>query len=143
MERISTMKIDVDAKKKKLKKIKRKEGDDELKIGDTPLESNISKTLGDKNTRTVIIIILLTLFILPLMEIVQWVSYKTSMEIGLKHLHKVYSVEGNSADFQTIVQYYIDYHKDLYLPIVYLEVPGRDVWESEKDKYKKLRDSDE
>lgn len=70
MERISTMKIDVESKKKKLKKIKRKEGDDELKIGDTPLESNISKTLGDKNTRTVIIIILLTLFILPLMEIV-------------------------------------------------------------------------
>lgn len=32
MERISTMKIDYDHKKKKLKKIQRKAGEDELKI---------------------------------------------------------------------------------------------------------------
>ena len=42
--------MDVEQKKKKLKKITRNSGDDEFKTSDTPLESNISKTLGDKNT---------------------------------------------------------------------------------------------
>jgi len=81
--------MDVEQKKKKLKKITRNSGDDEFKTSDTPLESNISKTLGDKNTWTVIVIILLTLFILPLLEITQWVSYPTSYEIGLNHLSKL------------------------------------------------------
>lgn len=96
MEWFSTMKIDSE-QKKKMKKIPWKEGDDELKIDKNSGESNISKTLGDKFTRTVIIIILLTLFILPLMETVQWVTNPTSYEIGLNHLSKIYEYQGNSA----------------------------------------------
>lgn len=70
MEKYSTLWIDQASNKKKLYRVPWMAGDDELKIGISPVESNISKTLGDKNTWTVIIIILLTLFILPLLEIV-------------------------------------------------------------------------
>lgn len=51
----------------------------ELEVKEVPLDSKISKTLSDKNTKTVVILILTTLFLLPFMETTFYVSEVKSL----------------------------------------------------------------
>ena len=62
------------------KKIKPKR---EMKIDEVSAESKISKSLSEKNTRTVIILILSTLFLLPFFEYSTYVTNTTSYEVGI------------------------------------------------------------
>jgi len=47
---------------------------DEDEMGDIPQESKISKTLSDKTTRTVVILVLCLLFLLPLCTHDTWLD---------------------------------------------------------------------
>jgi len=76
------------------------------------------------------------------MEIVTWVSYNTSLEIGLQHLNKLHK-SGTPQGYIKSVEHYIEFHSDIFTPIVYHEVPDYGVWEKEPDYYLKLRESDE
>lgn len=80
------MKID----EKKQRKLKRIERDRQKSMEEGPMESNISKTLGDRFTRTLIILLLATLFVLPLLDPDTWISPSTSSEIGMQHLYTLY-----------------------------------------------------
>jgi hypothetical protein len=50
-------------------------------------------------TKTVIVLILTTLFILPLFELTTYVSPSPSFEIGLEEIITIYKAEGNSTTY--------------------------------------------
>jgi hypothetical protein len=58
-----------------------------------PIESNISRTLSEKNTRIVIILVLVLLIILPLFSSDTYITTATIHEQGLRILGGVY--DGN------------------------------------------------
>jgi hypothetical protein len=59
---------------------------------DLPIaESQISKTLSERTTRMVIILILCMLFLMPLFQLETYFESTTSFEIGLNQLIKVYN----------------------------------------------------
>lgn len=45
--------------------------------------------------------------------------------------------------YESSIENYINFHKDIYTPIVYFEAPEYDLWEKDDDYYKKLWESDE
>ena len=62
----TTSQLDKDGKKKKK--------DDEDSDDETQLESNISKALSDKITKVVVILVLILLFLLPILEMDQYLE---------------------------------------------------------------------
>lgn len=87
-----------------------------------PMESNISKTLSDKNTRIVIILVLVLLIILPLFDSGMYLSTTTLHEQGLKIISGVY--DGNDwSSYQMAVKFYVDQTYNLKYPLSTLQIP--------------------
>lgn len=84
---------------KRCKRRREKAKEKEFDIGEVPLESKISRTLGERMTKTVIVLILTTLFILPLFELETYYSATSSFETGLEELVSIHDTEGNSATY--------------------------------------------
>lgn len=60
------------------------DSDEEEGMGDIPVESKISKTLSDKTTRTVVILVLCLLFLLPLCTHDTWLDGTNFHDQSLK-----------------------------------------------------------
>lgn len=106
-----------------------------------PMESKISKVLSDKTTRTVIILILMMLFLMPLMQEETYINYE-SLEKGLASMNKIYSVYGNGQEYKTARNGFIDFHKDnKYHPLIQLNMPEMPQWT--QDPYLKNLREDE
>lgn len=93
-----------------------------------PMESKISKTLSDRTTRTVIILILMMLFLMPLMQedtYIQWESYGKS----LGQIESIYQKLGeNNPYYQQACEEFTNYNADGSHPIIRFEAPGRPLW---------------
>ena len=102
-----------------------KSEEDELDDEDLiPQESKISKTLSEKTTKTVIILILLMLFLLPLFQESTYIDAHSSFEKGLYHLIHVYTgIGGTSTEYQTAYDKYLQYHTNEDTPLIYLRDP--------------------
>jgi len=92
-------------------------------------------------TKTVIILILTTLFILPLFEYQTYISATPSFDIGLEMVVDAKDDSGvASTEFKSSYDEYVDWHTKLDIPLVYLEIEGYGtIWEESPDRYKDLR----
>ena len=99
---------------------------------DAPTESKISKTLSDKTIKTVIILILTMLFLMPLFQIETFFSAETSFAIGLETLVTSYN-SLSSSDYQMTYDRYLDFHDNLENPLIYLQAPGNSLWTKNPD----------
>jgi len=113
----------------------------ELQFEEVPIESKISRTLSERMTKTVIVLILTTLFILPLFDYGTYISATASFDIGLEMLVVSKDDTGTaSSEFTSAYSEYVDWHSSLDIPLVYLEIDGYSViWEDSPGRYKELR----
>ena len=101
-----------------------------------PVESNISKQFTEKVTKVVIILILSTLFVLPMFEITTYFNYATSFEKGFDQLISLYDTADSTGDIALMTQYdegvefYIDRLKDNELPLFIVKLPNTEKWET-------------
>ena len=87
------------------------------------LESKISKTLSEKTTKTVIILVLLMLFLSPLFQSDTYDSVdRTTHQQGLLVLNQLYTTGPWNA-YQKYWTHYIDAHKKLGYPLILLKGP--------------------
>ncbi len=85
------------------------EDEEEVEI---PLESKIGKTLSERTTRTVVMLVLVLLFLLPVFQLETWVTTQTTFETGLLHLRDMHD-KGNMTSYQISYQKYFDIHTDI------------------------------
>lgn len=92
-------------------------------------------------TKTVIVLILTTLFILPLFEYSTYISAVASFDIGLEMVIDAKDISGTtSTEFSSSYNEYVTWHEKLDTPLVYLEIDGyATIWEKSPDRYKELR----
>ena len=101
------------------------------------MESHISKTLTEKITKVVIILILATLFMLPLFDYSLYFINNISVEFGFYQLIRFYEsyeadgVQITKDDWDLAFQKYKDYHSDDSFPIFKLKVPEQTTWEDD------------
>jgi hypothetical protein len=100
---------------------KPEEEEDELEI---PLESKIGKTLSERTTKIVIILVLVMLFALQLFQIETYVQTDYIHDIGLQQLRNMYEKDNGGSNYQTVLQKYVRETKSLTYPTVYLEIGG-------------------
>lgn len=101
-------------------------------------ESNVGKELSELTTRRVIMLVLGVLFGVPFFMNSFYTDDNTSYEYGLQVMDKL--LEYNS-QFRMSWDSYIDGHKDLKTPLIYLEVSNMGEWYSSTD-ITSLRDSE-
>lgn len=87
------------------------------------MESMISKTLSERTTRIVIILVLSLLIILPEFSTETYLTVLTTHEQGLTILAKVYD-KGNWTAYQTGYNAYVEIHSQLDFPLIYLQAPN-------------------
>ncbi len=64
--------------------------EDEDEDVEIPLESKIGKTLSDRTIRTVVMLVLCMLFLLPVFQIDTWVETTTAFTMGLRQVRDIY-----------------------------------------------------
>lgn len=78
-----------------------------------PAESKISKTLSERTTKTVIILILLMLFLLPWFSEEAYVTAPT-INVNLKTIETIYKSTGKEDKYYLLAcESFVDYHKGL------------------------------
>lgn len=104
-------------------------------ISGMAVESNISKQITERTTKIVIIVILSSLFLLPFFEINTFKSYKSSLELGYNMLTDFYEEvdkgKFSQEDYQKLVDYYVEYHKDYKFELFKYDLPNNITFESE------------
>ena len=85
-----------------------------------PEETKVGKKLSELTTKRVIMLVLGMLFLLPLFYTTMWLDVNTSYQYGIEVLDRL-RLSG-SPDFNQAWKYYIDEHKDLNTPLIYLEI---------------------
>lgn len=92
-----------------------------------PVESNISKQITERTTKIVIIVILSTLFLLPFFEINTFKTYTSSLQLGYNMLTKFYEEtekgKFTKEDYQKLLEFYTDYHKDYKFELFLYDLP--------------------
>ena len=99
---------------------------------DAPNESKISRTLSDKTIKTVIILILTMLFLMPLFQIETFFGATTSFQIGLNTLVTMYN-DGSATDYTLLYDKYIDLQDNLENPLIYLQAANKGIWQKSPD----------
>lgn len=119
------------------------EDDAEFKI---PEESKISRTLSDKTLKSVVSLVLLLLFLLPVVTASTYVSPTYVHEQALKQLVSVYDLGAEYRDeYQKSLNLFLERtrkHSAESFPLVYLKTPradGRDLIEEFEPALKTLR----
>ncbi len=84
-----------------------------------PEESKIGKVLSDVTTKKVIIIVLIVMLSVPLFSFNTYVTETKSFAMGLDFMATYDNNTGGIA-FQQSYQSYLEYHRDLRTPLVYL-----------------------
>ena len=98
------------------------EGDD-----DAPAESKLSKTLSDKSTKILIILILTTLFLTPLFQVNTYFQAVVAPEFGLDQLMLIYKQRSELQDdiiYVTARETYVGEMINYDYPLIELECPG-------------------
>ena len=104
-----------------LEAIKKEEEDDDDE--DMQLESKISKTLSERTTKIVIILVLVMLFLTPLFQSDTYDSVdRTTHQQGLHMLKEIYKTGPWSA-YQRYWKGYVETHRKLGYNLIYLEGP--------------------
>jgi len=97
-----------------------KKGDKEENL---PTESKISKTLSERTTRTVIILILLQLFLLPVFMEDTYDDFPNVNE-SLSTLETVYLTFGSSTNYEKTCEEFVEFHKKVSnYPLIKFEGP--------------------
>ena len=92
---------------------------------DMPLESKISRTLSERTTKIVIILVLLMLFFQPVFSVETYQQIPCATDQGLKHLVDLYNSQGNWTYFQlTVGQFIASLKDDGSYPLIYLKAPN-------------------
>lgn len=95
------------------------------------MESKISKTLSERTTRMVIILILSMLFCMPLFQSDTYLSSITSFEIGLNSVVYIQNqYTKNSQEFKTALAFYVDDHNSLITPLIQVTINEVKVYQS-------------
>lgn len=93
------------------------------------MESKIGKTLSERTTKVVIILVLVMLFIMPVFSIDTYGLEATTIhESGLKLIKHMYNKD-NGDNYSTAVAKYIEETRDLGFSVIYLEVPDYPLFE--------------
>lgn len=99
---------------------------------DLVVESNISKTLTEKTTKTIIIVILSMLFVLPFFEYSTFYTYTNPQTLGFNMLIDFSDALNNQtlgyADYISAYKYYIDVFKNDSYPLFDLSIPNQTEW---------------
>lgn len=103
-----------------------------------PEQSKVGKKLSEMTTKRVISLVLVMMFLLPLFSTNLWLADNTSYQFGLEVID---AFVGQPEDFLRAWEFYIEEHKDLDLPLIYLEVEHILKWTSDTDP-DGLRDSE-
>ena len=102
------------------------EPSDEAKAFSLPSESKVGKKLSELTSKRVVVLVLGMMFCLPLFTNSLYVDDNTSYLFGLV---VVDGFVDSGTDFDLAWNNYISEHKDLYNPLIYLEVVGFRKWE--------------
>lgn len=84
-----------------------------------PDESKLGKRLSELTTRRVIILVLGMMFAMPLLNMSMYYEHNSSARLGLVILDKFVN---DPHEYNFVLNYYIESHKDLNIPLIYLEV---------------------
>jgi hypothetical protein len=110
--------------------VENSESDADVDMTEIPSEMRVSKKLSNLTTQRVILLILMMLFLLPFFEINIWIDDLSSFQYGLHALVDLNeSPIVDEETFQLAYWEYVDYHKDLNIPLIYLKVQDHDDWE--------------
>ena len=101
-------------------------------------QSKVGKQLSELTTRRVIMLVLGVLFGVPFFLNTLYTDDNTSYEYGLEVMDKMI---GNNTNFRRSWDSYIDEHKNLKTPLIYLEVLEMGLWET-GTSVNDLRDSE-
>jgi class 3 adenylate cyclase len=101
-------------------------------------QSKVGKQLSELTTRRVIMLVLGVLFGVPFFLNTLYTDNNTSYEYGLEVMDKMI---GNNTNFRRSWDSYIEEHKNLKTPLIYLEVLKMGLWETDTD-VNDLRDSE-
>jgi hypothetical protein len=76
-------------------------------------ESKLSKKFSERTTKTVIVLVMTLLFIIPIFQQDMYFHAETSYELGLEIVLKIYDTYGgNSSEYKLAMQEYIKVHVD-------------------------------
>ena len=74
--------------------------EDDLEV---PMESRISKTLSERTTKIVIILVLVMLFFQSIFQVDTFMQTPAATDQGVKNLVELYNYQGNWTQFQKTV----------------------------------------
>lgn len=94
-----------------------------------PEESKVGKKLSELTTKRVIILVLGMMIMLPFFVSTFYQENNTSYEYGLEVIDKLVAKDG----FDDAFDLYVSKHRDIYTPLIYLEVPSLKNWTSSTD----------
>lgn len=112
--------------------------EDELPEEKVHEQSKVGKQLSELTTRRVIMLVLGVLFGVPFFLNTLYTDDNTSYEYGLQVMDKLVT---NNTNFRRSWDSYIDEHKNLDTPLIYLEVLKMGLWET-NTKVTDLRDTE-
>jgi len=90
---------------------------------DVPTESRISKTLSERTTKIVIILVLLMLFFQPLFDASTFLNYPAMTDQGLLFLIDMYQSGDWKAYQNTVLAFIAEIGADPVYPMIELNVP--------------------
>ena len=88
-------------------------------------ESNVGHRLSEITTKRVILLVLGMMFMIPLFSTTMYVDENDSYTYALTVLDK----SSESPTFDLVWEHFLSHHKDLFTPVVYIQVLNRRTWE--------------
>lgn len=117
------------------------EDEDDFEI---PVESKIAKTLSERTTKIVIILVLVMLFSLNLFQIETYITTDFIHQQGLRLVRDMYDKTGGVGEtYETCVQKYISETTRIDYPTVYLDIGGQVVFQDPDINYLDLRTNEQ
>lgn len=87
----------------------------------------VGKKLSDLTTKRVSVLVMVLIFVIPLFDSGYYYDNDKSYTFGIKQLARESSIEIsslNSTEIMIIAEDYVNYHKQLELPLIYLYLPS-------------------